>query len=474
MTTRSRTIAALCRALPAAAFVAGAVGLAQASAQEGKIVIEAGRIVTQVGPDIENGVIVIEGGRIQAIGPADEVEAPWDATVLGGPEFVAAAGFVEAHTSSGLDRPNENIDVAPYLNVRDSIDPVAFFFEDCLRYGITTVNVQQGNGCVVGAQGMIVRPTGMTVEEMMVRPEFGVKMSASPKAGKSRATQMQALRRAFEDLRGYLEEVVQEKRDGKDHARREALYQGRDLEGEKSKGRAMEGSGWKVEGLELVPRGEIDEKQEPLLEIVEGRQSVFFYCSSPMDVEHALDVARANGFLARTTLVLHERCWKAADVIAEAGVPVVLEGNQVHIERDPFTGEEVETFVPGVLAKKGIRFALSSTDTYSLWLQAAVAVGYGLDAATASAAVSKVPAEILGLGKEVGTLEVGKAGNVVLLSGDPLSVNTWVEHVVIEGREVYDRSKDVRNTHLLEGKRPANTMAPEVEEEDGQDEKKND
>ena len=127
-------------------------------------------------------------------------------------------------------------------------------------------------------------------------------------------------------------------RDGKDTARREALYQGRDLEGEKAKGRAMGGSAWKVEGLELIPRGEIDEKQEPMLDIVEGRQTCYVYCSYPMDVRHALDVARENGFLARTTLVLHERCWKAADLIAEAGVPVILDGDQVHVERDPRTG----------------------------------------------------------------------------------------------------------------------------------------
>ena len=455
--------------LPALAL---AVGAAVANAQDDTVVIEAGRIVTQSGPDIVDGVIVIENGRITAIGTADEVEAPWDATVLGGPDFTATPGFVEAHTSSGLDRPNENLDVAPFLNVKDSIDPVAYFFEDCLRWGITTVNVQQGNNCVVSAQGMIVRPHGMTVEEMMVRPDHGLKLSASPKSGKSRATQVQVLRRAFSDLKDYLEGVVQEKRDGKDYATREALYQGRDLEGEKAEGRAMGGSAWKVDGLELVPRGEIDEKQEPLLDLVEGRHAAYIYCSTPMDIQHALDVARENGFLARTALVIHERCWKAADLIAEAGVPVILDGKQIHIERDPFTGKEKETFVPGVLHEKGIRFALSSSnsDTQSLWFQAALAVGFGLDADVARASVTQTPAEILGLGKDVGSLEVGKHGNVVLFSGDPASITSWVEHVVIEGREVYDRAKDVRNTHLIDGTRPPGTTAPEADVEEDAEE----
>ena len=105
-----------------------------AGASEGKLVIEAGRIVTLSGPDIEDGRIVIEGGRITAIGKADEVQKPWDAVVIGGPKLVAFPGFVEAHTSQGMDRQNENVDVAPFLDIRDSIDPVAYFFEDCLYY----------------------------------------------------------------------------------------------------------------------------------------------------------------------------------------------------------------------------------------------------------------------------------------------------------------------------------------------------
>ena len=426
------------------------------------VVIEAGRVITQAGDEIENGIIVIEDGRITAIGPADEVEKPWDAPVIGGPDLVAFPGFVEAHTSSGIDRPNENVDVAPFLDIRDSIDPVGFYFEDCLRYGITTVNVQQGDNCVVGGSGMIVRPVGMTVEEMMVRPQAGLKICANPKNGKSRATQMQVLRQTFESLRRYLEDLVQSERDERGFAEREALFQGRDLDGDKAEGRAMGGSTWKVEGLELIPRGAIDEKQEPLLNLVEGRVPVFLRCKVPVDVHNALAVARENGFLMRTTLVIDAACWRAADVIAEAGVPVVLEGDLVDMRRNPLTGEEEETFAPEILAEKGIRFALSVSDrpnTQALWYQAALAVGLGLDRAQALDAVTRVPAEILGMGADVGSLEVGKLGNVILLSGDPLSITSWVERVVIEGREVYDRSADVRNLHLLEGVQPAGTQA---------------
>lgn len=433
----------------------------------GKRVINAGRIITQNGPDIVDGTIVIENGRITAIGK--DLQVPWDAEVVDASELVAFPGFVEAHASRGMDRPNENLDVAAYLDIRDSIDPVNFYFEDSLRFGVTTINVQHGDNCVIGAQGMIVKPKGLTVEQMMVRPRSGVKVSASPKGGKSPATQAQTLRNAFTDLRMELENLVQEKKDGDDRARREALYQGRDYEGEDGKGKAMKGTAWKVDGLEAIPRVEIDEKLLPLLKIVEGDIPVYLNCESPMAVHTGLTIARENGFLKRTTLVLGSACWKAADEIAESGVPVILSSSLVHIERDPVTGEEKETFVPGVFQEKGVRFALQSRDqtNRSLWFQAAMCVGYGMERADALNAVTRTPAEILGLGKRVGSLEVGKDGNVVLFSGDPLSVTSLVEYVVIEGDLAYDRSQDVRQKHLIEGVQPQNTApADDVELED--------
>jgi imidazolonepropionase-like amidohydrolase len=411
------------------------------------------------GPDVVNGVITIEDGRIQAVGPSAQVS--WDANVLDHPELVAFPGFVEAHSNRGMDRPNENVPVAPFLDVRDSIDPISFYFEDSLRAGVLTINVQQGNACVIGGQGMVVKPYGLTIESMLVKSQAGLKLVAGARPARSRATQAQDLRKAFTDLRQYLEKLVQDKKDGKDYARREALFQGKDLEKEENKkGRAQEGNAtWKVDGLESIPRGEIDDQKEPLLRLVEGKIPAFFYCDSGSAVHLALEVARANGFLANTVLVLEGDAWKAADLIAEAGVPVILSPNLVHVERDPLTGKEKETFVPGVFRDKKIRFALQSLtpSAQSLWFQAAQCVAYGIDRREALESVTKTPAEILRLGNRVGTLEPGKDGNVVLYTGDPLSVTSVVQYVVLDGEVVYDRSKDVRMKHLMRGQEQANT-----------------
>lgn len=436
-------------------------GSARAAALGDKYAVKVGRILTMEGEEIAGGVIVMEGGRITAVGSEADVQIPWDADVLDAPDLVAFPGFVEAHSSRGMDRPNENLDLTPFLRVRDSVDPVNFYFEDCLRAGVTTINIQHGASCVIGAQGMVVRPHGMTVEQMTVRPVSGIKMSVAPKSGKSHSTQLQVMRGAFDDLRQHLQELVQGQKDGDDHARREALYQGRDLEGEAGEGRAMAGIAWTVDGLETVARGEIDEKQEPLLDVVEGRLPVWMYCGSARDVAPAIEVAKQNGFLDNMTLVLDESCWKAVDIIAQAGLSVVLDAELTHIELDPVTGKEIETFVPAVFAEKGVPFALASlnSSTQSLWYQAAMCVSHGVERQAALAAVTSTPSGMLNLGEQVGKIASGYEANVVLFSGDPLSVTSAVEYVILNGDLVYDRSKDIRVQHLLEGIAPENTAA---------------
>ncbi len=123
-----------CALATATLFSAPALGAKHATVGD-KYAVKAGTVITMAGDPIQDGVIVIEGGRITAVGTADEVKIPWDAEVLDVPDKVAFPGFVEAHSSKGMDRPNETIDTAPFLNIRDSIDPVGFYFEDSLRWG---------------------------------------------------------------------------------------------------------------------------------------------------------------------------------------------------------------------------------------------------------------------------------------------------------------------------------------------------
>ena len=245
------------------------------------------------------------------------------------------------HVSRGIDRANETLDVAPFLNVADSIDPVNFYYEEALRNGILTINVQQGVQTVVAGQGMVVKPYGMTVESMMIKPRAGLTMSAAPKRGKTRATQAQALRGAFEDLERYLREMVQQE-EGRQRLRSPRGAVSRPRDRGDAKGRPLQSSAWKIDGFELVPRGEVDEKRAPLLAVIEGRMRLHL-------VRHSLDVHRPG---RRGGQRLHGQHHPRPHALLEGrrqdqggrrlGPP---RPNLVRTQRDPLTGEEIETFV---------------------------------------------------------------------------------------------------------------------------------
>ncbi|HKB16901.1 MAG TPA: hypothetical protein VKF62_12610, partial [Planctomycetota bacterium] len=325
------------------------LGLLAAGPSAGKVAVRAGRIVPVVGPEIRDGVILIEDGRIAAVGrekkegTAEErrpgeppfLEIPWDATAIDAPEQTVFPGMIEAHSFRGLDRPNENVPVTPFVTVLDAIDPVSFYFEDALRDGITTILVIPGNNCVIGGQGRVLKPHGRTAEAMTVKPEGGMKLSVSPKSGFTRLSQMAELRKTFADLRDYRERVLERKRDEREEERTKAEREGRKPEAKAD--------------ADLVREDDLDARKRPLVDLVEGRMAAFVWCERAMDVAHAIEVARENGFLARTTLVLDGDAWKAAARIAEAGVPIVWDGELMYSERDVISGELKETFVLAAL-----------------------------------------------------------------------------------------------------------------------------
>src|SRR5579862_2867436 len=84
-------------------------------AQDVVTAIKAGKIITISGPDITNGVIIIRGSKILAVGA--NLPIPAGVPVL--EAAVVMPGMVEAHTSRGMDAPNENVAVVPFVSTAD-------------------------------------------------------------------------------------------------------------------------------------------------------------------------------------------------------------------------------------------------------------------------------------------------------------------------------------------------------------------
>jgi imidazolonepropionase-like amidohydrolase len=395
-----------------------ATTLTNAAPVRKKLAVKAGRIITIAGADVKSGVILIEDGTIKAIGT--DLDIPWDAFVIEANDRVVMPGFVLAHTSSGLDRENENLPEVPFLSTFDSIDPISTFFEDSLRDGVVAMLVLPGNNTLLGGTGTLVKPYGRTVEAMLIKRYAGLKISLRPSRNTSRMGHMQRFRRYMSDLKDYIEEYEQRKADAKE---------------------------------EKKPFDEeIDVTKLSMVDLLDKRLTAFVYCDRAADVPKALEIQQTHKL--NVVLVLSPDCYKAADLIARSKLPVILDSELIVWETNEQTNEEEMKVVPMIFHKAGVKFAFQTdTSQYGrryLWYQAATAVKHGMKQAEALKSITLYPAQFIGVDDRLGSIEAGKEATLIFLTGDPLDSQSWVDQVMIAGEIVYERAKDERLKKLLE------------------------
>ena len=393
-------------------------------AKDDVVVVKAGRIITVSGAEIEGGAILIRGGRIEAVGQEKDIQVPWDAKVIDASKKTVMPGWIEAHTFRGVDRPNENMPSVPFVSTFDSINPVDPYFEDALRQGVTSLFVLPGNQTMIGGQGCVLRPVGLTTEAMTVVKNHALKVSLAPRQGLSRMAHVAALRRELDEMVQYLKDLAEKKAE------------------------VPTGTGSKDGAPEM------DVKKETMARFLEGKLTAFVYCPGPQDVLKAIELSKQYKF--RMKLVVGRDCWKAADAIAKEKLDVVLPADMAYWETDAEKHQEVLRVAPALFHKAGVKFAFQ-TDASSLgtnyhWYQAAVAVKHGVPREVAIRASTLHAAEILDLADRFGSIEKGKLANLVVLTGDPLDAMTWVDQVLVEGAIVYEREKDEKLKRVLETK----------------------
>jgi imidazolonepropionase-like amidohydrolase len=434
-----------------AALSLGVTAAAIASPPD-KVALTGGQIIPVVGQPIPEGTVLIEHGKIAAVGA--DVEVPYDARVFDVTGKVIFPGMLDVHTWQGMDIPNENRPITPHLDAYDAIDPSQLFFEDCLRLGVSAVHVIPGDNTVIGGLGRVVRPIGMTVSEMTIAEGEFLKISITPRRGHDHMLQMAMLREAFLELDDYLAKLAE--------ARYEEKLKEDEQEIEVGPAEARQ------RGRELIRPEDIDDQHRNLLRLRGGQVRVageegptlfkplgaFVYCENAMDVALAVRLAKDNGFFDRIVLVAGGECFKAVEELKRAARPIVLPPDLLYRETNPLTGEVRETFVPAKLFNAGLEFALvpGPDDSYAermLTYQAARCVRHGIPRDVALRAITLTPAKMLGLQDRLGSIEPGKDAHLVVFSGDPLDFNSVVEKVFIDGILAYEREKDVRLKRLL-------------------------
>lgn len=423
-----------------------------ASMPPAKLALQGARIIPVVGDELEHGTILIEHGKITAI--AEEVDIPYDAMVVDVSGKVLFPGMVDAHSARGLDVQNENLPVTPFLDVYDALDPSRTYFEDALRDGVTSVHVIVANNCVIGGVSRVVHPIGLSPDEMTLAAPVAMKLSVAPKRRSDRMVQMATLRETFLELADYLERLAEKKYEESLEEKGELLEVGPE------EARKL--------GKDLIGPEDYDDKHRNLVKLTSGKLLAFVYCGTASDVSRALELAKENGFLERTTLVLGPDCFKAVDEIKASKRPVILDPELIYRERDPLTGKIRETFVPKVFSDARVKYSLQPSASSSLAerylnYQAARCVRHGIGRKKAFKSITLNPAKAAGVGDRVGSLSVGKSADIVVFSGDPLDFNSWVEKVYIKGILAYDREDDVRLKRLF-GDEPKEVAEGAVDE----------
>lgn len=424
-----------------AAWVAILLGLGTGqafAAPPAKLALTGARIITVSGDDLPEGTILIENGRITAVGT--DVELPYDAVEIELDGKVIFPGMFDSDSWQGLDRPNESIPVTPFVDVYDAVDPSRLYFEECLRNGITGVHVIPGPNLVIGGLSRVLEPIGYTPDEMLIRGEVGLKLATTPKAGFDRMLQMETLRGTFADLERYLDRVAERRYE------EERKEQGKIVDVGPAEARKR--------GRELIRDEDLDDQHRNLVRLIDGRLTAYLYAGAPTDVGPAIRLAEEHGFLDRTVLILGEATVRAVEEVKAAKRPVILSSELIYRDRDAVTGEVTETFVPKVFYDAGVEFAIQPAASSSLAerfpnYQAARCVRNGVPRRVALKSITLNPAKMLGLGDDLGSIEVGKIANLVVFSGDPLDFGSWVEHVYIDGIHAYDRARDPRLQDLL-------------------------
>lgn len=418
-------------------------------AQEKPTALINARIIPIVGQPIEQGILIVQNGKITAVGDARTVRLSSDVVTIDVGGKTIMPGLVDSHSHIGEPAGADgSAPIQPEVRILDSVNPRSGSIQRAQSGGITTVNVMPGSGHLDSGQTLYLklRDNAEKIEDLLIYDKDGKYMGGIKFANGTNP--MRAGGGNFPGTRSKSAALVREQfvraREYRDKVKKAGT--------DKSK---------------LPPR---DLAMETLVEVLDGKRVVHFHTHRADDIMTILRLQKEFGF----RLVLHHvsEGWKVADEIAKAKIPcsiILIDSPGGKLET---TDIRFET--PAIMDKAGILFGFHTddyiTDSRFFLREAAIGVRGGLSREKALYALTMANAKILDLDNRVGSLEVGKDADFIVLSGDPLSVYTHVLQTWIEGKKVFDRSdpKDYLIAVGGDGAGKDNLLDTDDEKEGGQ------
>ena len=407
-----------------ASLLAGLFSLLFAGASTGQkqpsvFAIRGAKIYTLAGAPIEKGNIILRDGRIAAVGA--DAAIPEGAEIVDGAGLEVYPGLFDSSSQLGLteiDSVSGTVDNAemgdfnPQLNAATAIHPASEHIPVSRETGITHTVVMPSGGMIPG-QATAIQLAGWTIEEMLVRKSVGLVLNWPQISTRSFDFATFSFKeKPYTDVKREQEKKIQELTDFFDRARhyQQAVEKGSAASYERD---------LKLEALIPVLKGEL-----PVIVIAERAREI-------KGASEFCDKQKVRMILAGGT-----ESYKVKDLLRQKNIPVIL-GPTLALpanEDDPY---DRQFTLPAELQAAGIQFAISSQSTSfmrRLPEYAGVAQAYGLSHDDALKAVTLNPAQIFGLSKDLGTIETGKIGNLIVTTGDPLEIRTVVRYLFINGR----------------------------------------
>ncbi len=398
-------------------------------------VIRGATVHTLAGAAIENGTVVLRDGRIVDVGA--DLTVPEGASLIDATGLHVYPGMLDAYSRLGLTEigsvsaTEDMNDLGlwnPHLRAYDAIHPASEHIPVARANGIThAVSAPgsdggfRGGGTGIPGQAALIHLDGWTVEEMAVEASVGMILQwPTVRTSSFDYATYERTERPFSEAKKEYDEQVLELESWFEAARhyKQAVERGDPAKFDR------------------------DLQLEHLARTLGGELPVIVVANAKREIEAALEFAQRHDL--RIILAGGRDAREVKDVLAERGISVILRPAQSlpAEEDDPY---HYPLSLAGELVAAGVKIAFAtfnSADSRTLPYEAANTVPFGLPYEEALKAVTVYPAEILGVADRLGTVEVGKLGNLIVTDGDPLEIQTQVEYVFVKGIPV-----DTNNRH---------------------------
>ncbi|HXG91408.1 MAG TPA: amidohydrolase family protein [Blastocatellia bacterium] len=401
------------------------------SAQSRELLIQNATILTASHGTIKNGSILIRDGKIAAVGTDVKARDP-NARIIDATGKYVTPGIIDCHSHTAVDgNVNEGtLSVTSMVRIQDVINPYDPDLYRQLAGGLTVANVLHGSANSIGGQNAVIKlKVGKPVNEWFIQdapPGIKFALGENPKRSNRQVGNF-AIPQRYPATRMGVEETI-----------RGAFIRAKDYMREWQEYEAKKSSDKNA----IPPRRDL--QLDALVEILQGKRFIHSHCYRADEIVMLLNLGDELGFHVQTLQHVLEGYKVAKEIAAHKT------GGSTFSDWWAYKMEAYDAipYNAALMASRGVVVSLNSDSeelARRLYLEAAKAMKYGgVSEEEALRMVTLNPAIQLGIDKHVGSIDVGKDGDVVIFSQHPFSVYTVPEMTIIEGEVYFDRAKDLQ------------------------------